>query len=111
MDRTIFHCDCNSFYASAELLSRPDLRDKPVAVCGNPENRHGIILAKNEAAKAFGVVTAETIGRAQGKCPGLILLPAHHELYARLSRQINAIYCPAILTRWSLSASTNPGWM
>lgn len=93
MDRTIFHCDCNSFYASAELLSRPDLRDKPVAVCGNPENRHGIILAKNEAAKAFGVVTAETIGRAQGKCPGLILLPAHHELYARLSRQINAIYC------------------
>ena len=52
-DRVIFHCDCNSFYASVELLSHPELRDVPVAVCGDPESRHGIILAKNEPANAF----------------------------------------------------------
>ena len=52
MDRVIFHCDLNAFYASVELLSYPELREKPVAVCGDPAARHGIILAKNEAAKA-----------------------------------------------------------
>ena len=57
-DRTILHCDMNGFYASVELLERPDLRDVPMAVCGDPESRHGIILAKNELAKKAGVVTA-----------------------------------------------------
>ena len=54
-DRVIFHCDCNSFYASVELLSHPELRDVPVAVCGDPENRHGIILARTNrpSASAF----------------------------------------------------------
>ena len=55
MDRVIFHCDLNAFYASVELLSYPELREKPVAVCGDPAARHGIILAKNEAAKRFGI--------------------------------------------------------
>ena len=53
-DRVILHCDMNGFYASVELLDRPDLDGKPVAVCGDPESRHGIILAKNELAKAAG---------------------------------------------------------
>ena len=92
MDRVIFHCDCNCFYASVELLSRPELRDKPVAVCGDPASRHGIILAKNEPAKKFGVKTAETIWQAQKKCPGLVLLPAHHRLYSEYSKKVNAIY-------------------
>jgi len=92
MDRVIFHCDCNSFFASVELLSRPELRSRPVAVCGDPDSRHGIILAKNEPAKAFGVKTAETIWQAQRKCPELILLPAHHGIYREYSRRINAIY-------------------
>ena len=92
MERTILHCDLNGFYASVELRDRPDLWDKPVAVCGDPESRHGIILAKNEAAKRFQVKTAETIWQARKKCPGLILLPAHHEEYRRVSRRINAIY-------------------
>ena len=91
--RTILHCDMNSFYASVELLSHPELRDKPVAVSGSPETRHGIILAKNEAAKKYGVVTAETIWQARKKCPGLILLPPHRERYSAFSKQINAIYC------------------
>ena len=92
MDRVIFHCDCNSFYASVELLSHPDLRAKPVAVCGDPQSRHGIILAKNEPAKACGVKTAETIWQARRKCPDLILLPAHHHLYREYSRRVNTIY-------------------
>ena len=81
MERVIFHCDLNSFYASVELLSHPELRHLPVAVCGDPVSRHGIILAKNEPAKVFHVKTAETIWQAQKKCPDLVLLPAHHGLY------------------------------
>jgi len=92
MDRVIFHCDCNSFYASVELLTRPELRDKPVAVCGDPASRHGIILAKNEPAKKFGVKTAETIWQAKQKCPDLVLLPSHHGLYREYSKKVNAIY-------------------
>ena len=93
MARTILHCDMNSFYASVELLSHPELKNKPVAVCGDPESRHGIILAKNEPAKKYGIVTAETIWQARKKCPGLILLPPHRERYSQYSKEINAIYC------------------
>ena len=92
MDRIILHCDLNCFYASVELLSHPDLRDVPVAVCGDPSSRHGIILAKNEPAKQFGVKTAETIWQAKKKCPDLVLLPPHHKLYREYSRKVNAIY-------------------
>ncbi|MGN0763842.1 MAG: DNA polymerase IV [Aristaeellaceae bacterium] len=91
-DRTILHCDCNNFFASVELLDRPDLADKPVAVAGDPEGRHGIILAKNMIAKRCGVQTAETIWQARRKCPGLILLPPHHHKYSEMSQRINQIY-------------------
>ena len=92
MDRVIFHCDLNSFYASVELLDYPQLRHLPVAVCGDPASRHGIILAKNEPAKRFGVQTAETIWQARKKCPDLVLLPSHHDRYQAWSRRVNAIY-------------------
>ena len=92
MDRIILHCDCNCFYASCELLGHPELAGVPVAVCGDPTERHGIILAKNEPAKRCGVKTAETIYAAKKKCPDLVLLPPHHALYAAYSKKINAIY-------------------
>lgn len=94
MDRVILHCDLNSFYASVELLGLDELREsgKPVAVCGDPESRHGIILAKNEAAKAFGIKTAETVWQAKKKCPGLVLLPAHRKEYSYWSKRVNEIY-------------------
>ena len=92
MDRVIFHCDLNSFYASVELLAHPELRHLPVAVCGDPASRHGIILAKNEPAKFFRVKTAETIWQAKKKCPDLVLLPAHHGLYRDFSKKVNALY-------------------
>lgn len=91
-DRVILHCDMNGFYASVELLDRPDLVDKPMAVCGDPESRHGIILAKNEIAKKFGIVTAETIWQAKKKCPNLQLVAPHHEKYKEYSKKINQIY-------------------
>jgi DNA polymerase-4 len=82
----------NGFYASVELLALPGLRGKPMAVCGNPENRHGIILAKSEEAKAYGVVTAETVWQAKRKCPALVLVRPHHEKYSYYSKKINQIY-------------------
>ena len=91
-ERVILHCDLNSFFASVELLDKPTLRDVPVAVCGDPKSRHGIILAKNEPAKKMGVKTAETLWQAQKKCPALVLLPPHHRLYEEYSRRVNEIY-------------------
>lgn len=92
MDRVILHVDMNAFYASVESLTHPEARDRPMAVCGDIENRRGIILAKNELAKKCGVKTAEPIWQAEKKCPGLLLLPPHHDLYQTYSQRANGIY-------------------
>ena len=92
VDRVIFHCDLNSFYASVELLDHPELRHLPVAVCGDPKSRHGIILAKNEPAKRFQVKTAETVWQALKKCPDLQFVPPHMSRYKHYSKLINEIY-------------------
>ncbi len=91
-DRVIFHCDMNAYFASVEELLFPALAHVPMAVCGNPESRRGIILAKNQRAKAFGVQTAETIYQALRKCPDLVLRPARHGLYEEYCEKANAIY-------------------
>ena len=91
-DRVILHCDCNGFYASVECVFRPELREVPMAVCGDPQSRHGIILAKNELAKSYGVATAETIWQARKKCPELVLVPPRRDAYTLFSRKVNAIY-------------------
>ncbi len=92
MDRTILHCDCNAYFASVESIARPELRHVPMAVCGDPKNRHGVILAKNDLAKAAGVVTAESVYSALKKCPKLTLVAPHHEKYQDYSCRINKIY-------------------
>lgn len=92
MDRIILHSDMNCFYASVELLSRPELKGRPVAVAGDPQNRHGIILAKSQAAKEMGVKTAEAIWQAREKCPDLILLPPHYPKYIHYSQLARKIY-------------------
>jgi len=91
-DRVIYHIDCNSFYASVEELFHPEYKKVPMAVCGNPEARRGIILAKNELAKSFGVKTAETIWQARRKCPDLVLCPPRHDLYRVYCEKLNSIY-------------------
>ena len=92
MDRVILHCDCNGFFASVELIDRPELKDVPMAVAGDPKNRTGIILAKNELAKGFGIKTAETVYAAKRKCPGLVLVPPRHRRYQEVSRRVNQAY-------------------
>ncbi|WP_283608314.1 DNA polymerase IV [Faecalispora anaeroviscerum] len=92
MDRIILHSDCNSFYASVECLHRPEIRDKPVAVGGDVEQRHGIILAKNEHAKKYGIKTGEALWQAQQKCPELVIVPPRFELYQRFSQLCHEIY-------------------
>lgn len=91
-DRTILHCDANSFFASVELLFHPEYKDFPVAVCGSAEERRGIVLAKNLPAKRYGIETAETVYSAKKKCPHLVILPPHYDLYMKYSHELNKIY-------------------
>lgn len=91
-DRTILHCDCNGFYASVECALNPDLKKVPMAVGGDPTQRHGIILAKNELAKKYNIKTAETIFAAKRKCPELVIVPPHHEIYKEYSSRVMEIY-------------------
>ena len=92
MDRCILHCDLNNFYASVECRDNPRLAAYPVAVCGSVEERRGIVLAKNEKAKKFGVRTAETVWSAQQKCPDLVIVPPRHERYRYFSKLMQEIY-------------------
>lgn len=91
-DRTILHCDCNGFYASVECQLNPELKNVPMAVGGDPETRHGIILAKNELAKKYNIQTAETLFQAKKKCPDLVIVPPHHDIYQIYSRRVMDIY-------------------
>lgn len=91
-DREVLHCDLNNFFASVSLLSSPTVKDLPVAVCGNEEERHGIVLAKNEIAKSFGVKTAETIREAKAKCPDLVILAPDYKKYHEYSMKARAVY-------------------
>lgn len=90
--KTILHSDVNNFFASVECATRPELKDKPVAVTGNPEKRNGIILAKNEIAKKFGVKTGEAIWEAKLKCQDLVCLPPHYDVYEKISKKLHEIY-------------------
>lgn len=92
MDRTVLHSDLNNFYATVEKKLFPELEGKPVAVCGDKEARHGIVLAKSEEAKKFGVKTGDVIWEAERKCPGLIIRPARFPEYVRYSRAVRDIY-------------------
>lgn len=110
MERVILHCDLNNFFASVELLSRPEWKQVPMAVCGSVEARHGVILAKNEPAKRYGVKTAETLWEARRKCPQLITVPPHPDQYRIFSRRAHRVY-ERFTDRMSPLGLTNAGWM
>lgn len=86
------HCDLNNFYASVEQKLHPEYDGMPLAVCGDPKARHGIVLAKNQLAKQAGVKTAETIWEAKQKCPELVLVEPHFDDYVKYSKQVFEIY-------------------
>ena len=92
MERTILHCDMNNFFASVECAKNPSLADKPLAVCGSIENRHGIVLAKNMLAKAYGITTGETVYKAKAKCRNLVTVEADYDSYLRYSARARRIY-------------------
>lgn len=89
---TILHCDANNFYASVEIMLNPALKGKPVAVCGNPEKRHGIVLAKSDLAKKAGVQTGEPLWQAKHKCPDLIFVAPHYDEYVAISNKLFEMY-------------------
>lgn len=91
-DRVIFHADCNNFFASCEMIEHPELRDVPLAVAGDPQNRTGVVVAKNELAKKRGVQTTDTVFQAKKKCPGIVFVPPRHNYYRKVSERVNAIY-------------------
>lgn len=91
-ERVILHSDLNSFYASVECLHNPDIRAKPVAVCGDAEQRHGIVLAKNHIAKQYGIKTGDVIWEAKQKCRELVTLSANYPLYLKFSELAKKIY-------------------
>ena len=92
MGRIVFHIDQNCYFASVEMISHPEYKNVPMAVAGDEEKRHGIILAKNELASKAGVKTAEAIWEAKRKCPDLITIPSHYDLYVSISKKLKAMY-------------------
>ena len=91
-DRVILHSDCNCFYASVELLHHPELRGKPLAVGGDPEARHGIVLTADYVAKRYGVKTGMALWQAKQVCPDITFVPPRMDLYLRFSRMAHEIY-------------------
>ena len=92
MSRIILHSDLNSFYANVECFSNPKIRNFPVVVGGDEELRHGIVLAKNERAKKYGIVTGEAVWQAKLKCPDLISVKPDFNKYLKFSRLTRQIY-------------------
>lgn len=121
-ERVILHSDMNSFYASVEMMLDPELKGKPVAVCGSTEERHGIVLAKSDLAKKAGVKTGMVNWEARQLCPGLIVVPPQYDQYlkySKLARQIYHrytdlvepyLYKGARVHRRTVQQSTRPGW-
>ncbi len=91
--RTILHSDLNNFYASVELLKYPEYKEVPVVVCGSKEDRHGIVLAKNQIAKELGVKTGEVLWQARQKCKNnLVEFTADFDSYLKMSYRVREIY-------------------
>ena len=92
MPRIILHCDLNNFYASVECLRDPALKNMPLIVAGDPENRHGVVLAKNDIAKAAGIKTGDTVWEARQKIPGLVAVKPQFDRYMHFSKKAKEIY-------------------
>lgn len=91
-ERVILHSDLNNFFASVECLFENELKNVPLAICGDAEARHGIVLAKNEIAKKYGIKTGEMISKAVKKCPFLVTRPCRYDEYVKQSRRVREVY-------------------
>lgn len=91
-NRVILHSDINSCYASIEHLHHPELSGKPLAVGGDPEKRHGIVLTADYMAKKRGVKTGMALWQAKQVCPEITFISPRMDLYLRFSRMAHEIY-------------------
>lgn len=91
-ERVILHSDMNCFYASVEMLHHPEFAGMPLAVGGDPEARHGIVLTANYIAKQKGVKTGMALWQAKQICPEIIFVPPRMDLYLRFSQMAREIY-------------------
>jgi len=92
MEKTILHIDMNNFFASVECIDKPELGSVPLAVCGDEKQRHGIVLAKNELAKKYGIKTGMVLWEARQKCPELVCVGAHMDNYIKYSKLARQLY-------------------
>lgn len=90
--RTILHSDINCCYAAIEHLHHPELEGKPLAVGGDPESRHGIVLTADYIAKRYGVKTGMALWQAKQVCPNITFISPRMDLYLRFSRMAHEIY-------------------
>ena len=90
--RIILHVDQNCFFASVGMIYHPEYRNIPMAVAGDANARHGIILAKNQLASGYGIKTAEVIWQAKAKCPDLVLIPPEYDKYEFYSKKLKYMY-------------------
>lgn len=91
-DRIVLHSDINCCYAAIEHLHHPEFYGKPLAVGGDPESRHGIILTADYLAKKCGVKTGMALWQAKQLCPEIIFVPPRMDLYLRFSKMSHEIY-------------------
>lgn len=91
-ERVILYSDLNNFFASVETALHPEYKGKPLIVCGDPEKRLGVVFAKNEEAKSYGIRTAETVYSALKKCPHALRVSTHFSEYNRYSKAVREIY-------------------
>ncbi len=92
MERVILHSDMNCYYAGVEHLYHPELKGKPIAVGGDPQKRHGIVLTADYMAKKYGVKTGMTLKEAYALCPCITFISPHMDRYLRFSRMAREIY-------------------
>ncbi len=86
------HFDMNNYFASIEMLDKPELKNIPMVVCGDPKIRHGIVLSRNDLAKKLGIIAGESINSAHKKCPSLKLIIADYEKYLNFTKKARLIY-------------------
>jgi DNA polymerase IV len=86
---TMLHVDMDAFYASVALISRPELRGRPVVVGGGTR---GVVLSATYEARRFGVHSAMPMGRARRLCPQAVIVQPDHELYSAVSRGVMEIF-------------------
>ncbi len=101
--RTILHLDLDAFFCAVEEIRNPELKGKPFAVGGRPDQR-GVVASCSYAARRFGVRSALPMAQAIKLCPKLLIVQGNHRVYRQFSQQVMEILkaCSPILEQISI---------